>query len=135
MELGLDFNPTFFSHPKAESGYTLANRNKNIRNFWIEHLKRSREISNFIGEQLNTVCINNIWIPDGEKDLTCSKSYYHTLLIDSLNKGLEKDFPEQNIRDSLESKLFGIGSESYVVGSHEFYLLYANRFRNNQGNK
>ena len=124
-KVGLDFNPTFFSHPKSESGYTLANTNKKIRNFWIEHLKRSREIANFIGEQLNNCCINNIWIPDGEKDLTANKLYYRELLVDSLNKGLEKDFPRQNIKDSLESKLFGIGSESFVVGSHEFYLLYA----------
>lgn len=123
--LGLDFNPTFFSHPKSKSGYTLASRNKNIRDFWIEHLKRSREISNFIGEQLNTVCINNIWIPDGEKDQTATKLYHREILIDSLNKGLEKDFPKQNIKDSLESKLFGVGSESFVVGSHEFYLAYA----------
>ena len=125
MKVGLDFNPTFFSHPKSEDGYTLANRKKSIRKFWIEHLKRSREVSNFIGEQLNTCCINNIWIPDGEKDLTASRLYYREILISSLNDGFEKEFPKQNMRDSLESKLFGIGSESYVVGSHEFYLSYA----------
>lgn len=123
--VGIDFNPTFFSHPYAESGYTLASNDKKIRDFWIEHLKRSREISNFIGDKLKYVCINNIWIPDGEKDITPSKLYHRELLIDSLNKALAMKFPENNMLDSIESKLFGIGSESYVVGSHEFYLAYA----------
>jgi L-rhamnose isomerase len=123
--IGLDFNPTFFSHPKADSGYTLTNTDKGIRDFWIEHLIRSREISSYIGEQLGSTCINNIWIPDGEKDKTAYRSYFRELLIDSLDKAFRKDFQKKHMTDSLESKLFGIGSESFVAGSHEFYLSYA----------
>jgi L-rhamnose isomerase len=123
--IGLDFNPTFFSHPKADSGYTLTNTDKGIRDFWIEHLVRSREISSYIGEQLGSACINNIWIPDGGKDKTACRSYFRELLIDSLDKAFRKDFQKKYMTDSLESKLFGIGSESFVAGSHEFYLSYA----------
>jgi len=123
--IGLDFNPTFFSHPYAESGYTLSSSDKKIRKFWVEHLKRSRQISNFIGEKLGIVCINNIWIPDGEKDITTSKFHHRKLLLDSLDEALSIKYPKENMLDSLESKLFGIGSESFVAGSHEFYLAYA----------
>jgi L-rhamnose isomerase len=122
---GLDFNPTFFSHPYAESGYTLSSSDKKIRRFWVEHLKRSRLISNFIGEKLRIVCINNIWIPDGEKDITLLKFHHRKLLLSSLDEALSIRYPKENMLDSLESKLFGIGSESFVVGSHEFYLAYA----------
>jgi L-rhamnose isomerase len=123
--IGIDFNPTFFSHPYAESGYTLSSSDKKIRKFWVEHLKRSRKVSNFIGEKLKTVCINNIWIPDGEKDMTTLKFHHRKLLLDSLDEALSIKYPNENMLDSLESKLFGIGSESFVVGSHEFYLAYA----------
>jgi len=121
----LDFNPTFFSHHYSEKGYTLSSFDKNIRKFWIDHLVKCREISNYIGEKLGKVCINNIWIPDGEKDITPSRTEHRRLLIDSLDESLSKIYPEKNMKDSLESKLFGIGSESFVVGSLEFYLSYA----------
>ncbi len=120
-----DFNPTFFSHPYSEKGYTLSSFDKKIRKFWIEHLIRSREISNYIGEKLGKVCINNIWIPDGEKDITPSSAMHRGLLIDSLNEAFSKTYPKENMEDSLESKLFGLGSESFVTGSLELYLSYA----------
>ncbi len=124
-EVGLDFNPSLFSHPLAESGYTLANQAKEIRNFWIEHVKRSREISNFIGGELGIVCINNIWIPDGSKDNTVTRLEHRLILKDALDEIFEQDYPEENMMDALESKLFGIGIESYTAGSNEFYLSYA----------
>jgi len=123
--IGLDFNPTLFSHPMAESGYTLASSDKNTRNFWIKHVKKTREISNYIGEKLGTICINNIWIPDGSKDKTVSCLEHRNILKDSLDQIFEVDYPKKNMMDSLESKLFGIGLESYTVGSNEFYLNYA----------
>jgi L-rhamnose isomerase len=123
--VGLDFNPSLFSHPLAESGYTLASSDKKIRDFWIEHVKRSRKISDYIGKELGTVCINNIWIPDGSKDNTVSRLEHREILKDSLDEIFEKDYPEENMMDAVESKLFGIGIESYTVGSNEFYLSYA----------
>ncbi|MGM0366894.1 MAG: L-rhamnose isomerase [Actinomycetota bacterium] len=122
---GLDFNPTLFSHPKQEKGYTLASTDKGIRDFWIEHAARSREIAAYLGSGLGSVCINNIWIPDGEKDITPSKFKHRELLAHSLDKVLEKKYPESDLLDAVESKLFGIGYEYYTVGSNDFYLLYA----------
>jgi len=124
-EVGLDFNPSLFSHPLAESGYTLANQAKEIRDFWIEHVKRSREISNYIGKELGITCINNIWIPDGSKDNTVTRLEHRQILKDALDEIFEKDFPDNNMMDAVESKLFGIGLESYTVGSNEFYFNYA----------
>ena len=124
-EVGLDFNPSLFSHPLAESGYTLANQAKEIRDFWIEHVKRSREISNYIGQELGITCINNIWIPDGSKDNTVTRLEHRQILKDALDEIFEKDYSEDNMMDAVESKLFGIGLESYTVGSNEFYLSYA----------
>ena len=123
--IGIDFNPTFFSHKMASSGYTLASPDKNIRSFWIRHAIRCREISEAIGRELGTPCINNIWIPDGSKDLPADRMIYRRILRDSLDEILEKKFDQNYLKDSVESKLFGIGSESYVVGSHEFYMGYA----------
>jgi len=125
MNIGLDFNCTCFSHPKAESGYTLSSKDKAIRNFWIEHVKRCREVSNFIGSQLGSKCVHNIWIPDGSKDITVDRYRYRSILRDALDEVLRKEYPAEHMVDTLESKLFGIGSESFVVGSHEFYLGYA----------
>jgi L-rhamnose isomerase len=122
---GLDFNPTLFSHPLADNGYTLASSDEKVRRFWIEHVKRCREISNYIGKQLGNTCICNIWIPDGSKDLTVSRLKHREILKNSLDEIFAIDYPEENMLDALECKLFGIGSESYVVGSHEFYLSYA----------
>ena len=124
-DLKLDFNATFFSHFMVKNGYTLASRDKAVRDYWIEHGRRCREISSYLGQQLNDVCIHNIWIPDGEKDLTPSRMEHREYLRDSLDQILDHPLPSGTMRDSVESKLFGIGTESFVVGSHEFYLGYA----------
>ena len=122
---GMDFNPTCFSHPMAESGFTLSSYDEGIRQFWIEHCIACRKIGEHIGRELGTPCVTNIWIPDGFKDIPVDRKAPRMLLKDSLDKILaEKIDPKYNL-DSVESKLFGIGSESYVVGSHEFYLGYA----------
>jgi len=125
--IGVDFNSTFFSHPKASEGFTLAHKDSSIRAFWIEHAKRCREVSEFLGKELGSRCVHNLWIPDGSKDITVNRYRHRELLIESLDKIFEKKYNPDHMRDSVESKLFGIGSESYVVGSHEFYLGYAIR--------
>ncbi len=122
---GLDFNPTCFSHPKASSGFTLSSHNEGVRKFWIEHCIACRKIGEHFGRQLGAPCVTNIWIPDGSKDIPVDRKTPRLLLKDSLDMILaEKIDPHYNL-DSVESKLFGLGSESYVVGSHEFYLGYA----------
>lgn len=123
--LKLDFNSTCFSHPKANSGYTLSSRERDIRKFWIEHVKRCRKISAFMGRELRNPCLHNLWIPDGSKDIPVDRWTPRTLLKESLNEIFAIEYSPSQMKDSLESKLFGIGSESYVVGSHEFYLGYA----------
>jgi L-rhamnose isomerase len=125
LGVGLDFNTTFFSHEKSSDGFTLAHRDKSIREFWIEHGKRCREISAYMGRELGTVSMDNHWIPDGWKDLPADRLIHRELLVDSLDKMFEKKHPKDHTLDAVESKLFGIGSEAYVVGSHEFYLAYA----------
>lgn len=125
--IGLDFNPTLFSHPMADSGFTLSSSDEKIRRFWVEHVKRCREISNYIGKELKNRCICNIWIPDGSKDLTVKGPEYRKNLLRSLDEIFNIQYPEENMLDSLESKLYGIGLEAYTVGSHEFYLSYAIR--------
>ena len=125
MGIGLDFNPTFFSHPMADSGFTLSSRDEKVRNFWVRHAKKCREIANTIGKELGTPCVNNLWIPDGSKDLPANRMEYRRILKDSLDEIYETRYSKSNMLDSVESKLFGIGSESYVVGSHEFYMGYA----------
>jgi L-rhamnose isomerase len=124
-KIGVDFNCTLFSHPKAESGYTLSSRDDGIRGFWIEHVKRCREIGSFIGKELGTPCIHNIWIPDGSKDVTVERFLHRGLLKESLDAVFSKKYDPNTLKDSVESKLFGIGVESFTVGSHEFYLGYA----------
>jgi L-rhamnose isomerase len=122
---GLDFNPTCFSHPKADDGFTLASYDEGIRNFWIEHCIACRKIGEYIGHELGTACVTNIWIPDGLKDTPADRTTPRLLLKESLDKILaEKLDPKYNL-DAVECKLFGLGSESYVVGSHEFYMGYA----------
>lgn len=124
-DLGLDFNPTCFSHPKVASGMTLSHPDRGLRDFWIEHCSRSREIGATMGEALGKTCITNIWIPDGMKDTPADRVGPRERLAESLDAIFEKPLaPEANL-DAVEPKLFGIGSESYVVGSHEFYLGYA----------
>ena len=124
-KLGLDFNPTYFSHPKAESGFTLSSTDKGIRDFWIEHGIACRKIAEQMGKQMKTPCVTNFWIPDGFKDLPVDRKAPRQRLIESLDKIFAEKIDNKFQLDSVESKLFGIGSESYVVGSHEFYLGYA----------
>lgn len=123
--LGLDFNPTCFSHPKAADGFTLSHPDKGIRDFWIEHCRRCREIGAEIGKALGKTCVTNVWIPDGMKDTPADRRRPRERLAQSLDAVFQPTLlPKFNL-DSVEPKLFGIGSESYVVGSHEFYLGYA----------
>jgi L-rhamnose isomerase len=123
--VGLDFNPTCFSHPKAADGFTLSHRDSGIRQFWIEHCLRSREIGAAMGKALGKPCITNVWIPDGYKDTPADRVAPRVRLAESLDAIFKKPLPPTLNLDSVEPKLFGIGSESYVVGSHEFYLGYA----------
>ena len=121
--LGIDFNPTMFSHPKAADGFTLSSLDEGIRNFWIEHCIACREIAEYIGENLDDKVVTNVWIPDGFKDIPVDRLTPRKLLEDSLDKIFAKKL-NRNI-DSVESKVFGIGAESCTVGSHEFYMGYA----------
>lgn len=123
--LGLDFNPTCFSNPKAEDGFTLSHRDKNIRKFWIEHCVRSREIGAAMGKALGKTCVTNVWIPDGMKDTPADRQGPRERLAESLDSVFKKPISPKLNLDAVEPKLFGIGSESFVVGSHEFYLGYA----------
>ena len=122
---GLDFNPTCFSHPKASSGMTLASYDEGIRKFWIEHCTACRKIGEHMGRELGKACITNIWIPDGLKDSPADRKTPRLILKDSLDTILAEKIDRKYNLDAVEGKLFGIGSESYVVGSHEFYLGYA----------
>jgi L-rhamnose isomerase len=123
--LGLDFNPTFFSHPKATSGFTLASRDEAIRRFWVEHGKACRKIGEAFGQALGSPCVTNVWIPDGFKDIPVDRKTPREILRRSLDEIFAEPIDPRLNLDAVESKLFGIGSESYVVGSHEFYLGYA----------
>ena len=125
QDLGLDFNPTCFSHEKAESGYTLSSADESIRSFWVEHCRRSRRVGEYFGKELGQKCVTNIWVPDGSKDIPVDRYSPRLRLKQSLDEIFaERLDPAANL-DAVESKLFGIGSESYVVGSHEFYMGYA----------
>ncbi len=121
----LDFNPSLFSHAKAASGFTLASYDKGIRTFWIEHCIACRKIGEQFGRALGSSCITNIWIPDGLKDTPANRRTPRELLKYSLDTIFAENIDPQYNLDSVEGKLFGLGSESYVVGSHEFYLGYA----------
>ena len=123
--MGLDFNCTCFSHPLADDGFTLSSKNEKIRKFWVEHTKRCRAIGAEMGKQLGTPCVHNIWIPDGMKDSPVDRNTLRKQLKKSLDEILAVKYPKKHLKDSVESKLFGIGSESMVVGSHDFYLGYA----------
>jgi L-rhamnose isomerase len=122
---GIDFNPTCFSHPLADDGFTLASYDQGIRQFWIEHCIACRKIGEHFGRELGTPCVTNIWIPDGFKDTPVDRKTPRRLLKESLDAILAEPIDAAYNLDAVESKLFGIGSESYVVGSHEFYLGYA----------
>jgi L-rhamnose isomerase len=125
VKIGLDFNPSFFSHPLANDGFTLASRDSGIRNFWIRHGIACRKIGAWFGKELGTPCVNNVWIPDGYKDTPVDRKSPRELLEDSLDRIFKETINPKYHLDAVEPKLFGIGSESYVVGSHEFYLGYA----------
>jgi len=125
LGIGMDFNPTCFAHPKAVDGFTLSHRDKAIRKFWIEHCIACRRIGAAMGQALGTTCVTNVWIPDGMKDTPADRRGPRERLKEALDEVFaEKIDPKYNL-DSIEGKLFGIGAESYTVGSHEFYLAYA----------
>jgi L-rhamnose isomerase len=121
----MDFNGTFFAHPKAADGFTLSSKNEETRKFWVEHLKRCRAISAETGKQLGTPCVHNTWVPDGSKDTPIDRNGYRTLLQKSLDEGMAVKYPKEHMKDAVESKTFGIGLESMTVGSNEFYVGYA----------
>ncbi|WP_239614506.1 L-rhamnose isomerase [Cohnella mopanensis] len=128
--LGMDFNPTCFSHEKSKDGFTLSHPDAEIRRFWIDHCKASRKIGAYIGEELGQTCVTNVWVPDGFKDVPVDRMAPRQRLKDSLDEVFAEELnPAYNL-DAVESKLFGIGSEAYVVGSHEFYMGYG--IRNNK---
>ncbi len=124
-KIGMDFNCTCFSHPYAADGFTLSSKNEKYRKFWVEHTKRCRAISAEIGKQLGTPSVHNIWIPDGSKDTPVDRNAFRTLLKKSLDEIFAVKYPKKYLKDSVESKLFGMGLESMTVGSHDFYLGYA----------
>lgn len=124
--LGIDFNPTLFSHPKAECG-TLSSENEEVRKFWIDHVKACIRISQYFAEELQTPCTMNIWIPDGFKDIPADRTAPRARLKDSLDQILSIDYDKSKVYAAVESKVFGIGMESCTVGSHEFYMNYASQ--------
>ena len=125
--IGMDFNPTFFAHAKADDNLTLSHPDQGIRDFWIEHGKRSRSIGARMGQELGSACINNIWVPDGYKDVPIDRMAARQRLESSLDAMLAPVHDKAYLRDAVESKLFGIGVEACTVGSHEFYFGYAIR--------
>ena len=122
---GIDFNPTCFSHPYAADGYTISSKDEKIRKFWVEHVKRTRMIAAEMGKQLGTPSVNNIWVPDGSKDMPVDRNGYREILKKSLDEILAVKYPKEYLKDAVEAKLFGIGVEAMSVGSAEFYLGYA----------
>ncbi len=125
LGVGLDFNPTFFSHPMADSGLTLSSPDDQVRNFWIRHGKACRRIAEYLGRELGTTCLCNLWIPDGYKDVPADRMGPRARLKASLDEIYSEKLDPRYIVDSVESKVFGIGVEAYTVGSHEFYMNYA----------
>ena len=123
--MGMDFNPTFFAHPRAADGFTLAHPDEGVRRFWVEHGIACREIGASIGRALGTPCVTNVWVPDGFKDTPVDRKGPRERLCRSLDDVFAGQIDPRYNRDAVESKLFGLGSESYVAGSHEFYLGYA----------
>ncbi|HVQ12865.1 MAG TPA: L-rhamnose isomerase, partial [Vicinamibacterales bacterium] len=125
LGIGLDFNPTLFSHPKAADNFTLAHPDKAIRSFWIRHAAACRRIGAEMGKALGAPCVVNLWIPDGMKDTPVDRLSPRQRLMESLDAVFQERLDPAHVRDSVEGKLFGLGVESYTVGSHEFYLAYA----------
>ncbi|MBU5363819.1 L-rhamnose isomerase [Enterococcus devriesei] len=124
QNVGLDFNPTFFSHPMMKDGMTLAHPDKEVRDFWIEHGKRSRKIAEYLGKETGQTCINNFWMPDGMKDNPIDRYNPRKRMMESLDEIFAEDLNEEYTQEAVESKLFGLGAEAYTVGSHEFYMGY-----------
>jgi L-rhamnose isomerase len=124
---GIDFNATFFTHEMMDGNLSLTSLKKEVRNYWIEAGQNGREIAYRIGKELNQTCVNNIWIPDGMKDIPADRFCFRNLLIESLDKILEKKYDKKYLVDALEGKLFSIGAESFTAGSYDFYLAYAVR--------
>ena len=124
--LGIDFNPTLFSHPKAEQA-TLSSEDDEIRGFWIRHVKACIKISEYFAKELGTPCTMNIWIPDGMKDIPADRTSPRARLKDSLDQIFSMEYDKSKVYAAVESKVFGIGMESYTVGSHEFYMNYASK--------
>ena len=125
LKIGLDFNGSYFSHPNAESGRTLSHPDRGIRNFWIGHAKACRKIGAAMGRSLGKTCTTNIWVPDGSKDMPADRKTPRELLKQSLDAIFSEKINPAHSLDALEGKLFGLGSECYVVGSYDFYLAYA----------
>lgn len=123
--LGVDFNPTFFAHPKADDGWTLASADPGVRSYWVDHGIACRKIGAAFGRELSSACVTNVWIPDGWKDTPADRKGPRQRLADSLDRIFAESIPPDENLDAVECKLFGLGSESYVVGSHEFYMGYA----------
>ena len=123
--IGLDFNPTFFSHSMTDGNFSVTSRDEKKRRFWIEHGKRCREISAEIGRRTGKVCINNFWFPDGYKDIPADTLVLRTMMTEALDEIFVKAFDPKYTLDTIESKLFGLGVECYTVASHEYSLLYA----------
>ena len=121
--ISLDFNPTYFAHPKADAGYTLSSSDEEIRSFWVRHGIASRKIAAAMAGAQGNDCVNNHWIPDGVKDHPADRWTPRRLLTESLDEIFAEPVP--GCVDAVESKLFGLGSEDYVVGSFEFYTQYA----------
>jgi L-rhamnose isomerase len=126
-KIHLDFNPSLFAHPMANSGYTIASADPKIRKFWIDHVKACRKIASAFGANQGTPAVDNIWLADGSKDYPADRLGPRERLRDGLDEILDVKYPANTITDTVESKLFGIGSEAYVVGSHEFYMGYATK--------
>lgn len=123
--LGMDFNPTYFSHPKAQDGFTLSHRDEGIRRFWVEHGIACRQIGAHMGRELGSPCVTNVWIPDGFKDIPIDRKTPRERLRRSLDEMFAEPLDPRHNLDCVECKLFGLGSESCVIGSHEFYMGYA----------
>ncbi len=125
MQIGLDFNPSCFSHPLSADGMTLSHPDAKVRQFWIDHCKASRRISAYFGKELGTASVMNIWVPDGMKDVPADRLAPRQRLAAALDEVISEKLPLEHHIDAVESKLFGIGAESYTVGSNEFFMGYA----------
>ena len=126
--LGLDFNPTFFSHPLSSSGFTLSNDDRAVREYWIRHGKNSRKISEYFGRELGMPSVNNFWIPDGFKDIPVNRAKKRDNLRESYDEIFSEKIDEKYSLDAVESKVFGMGLESCTIGSHEFYMGCAMKY-------